>query len=295
MTFLLFVETQYTVTPTSAVGSSTASTAFDITVVQDQPIAVPPWLKRHVPTTEANAPQPIHEPRRAPDRITFRDLEKSRVSGPHRLDLITYSNGTVSFIEVKTPWLVETKSEAQKLDPVWAIYQLVSPSTSEQPSFLTWPAGPSNDPLQGYEAYDTPDWDGYGAEPITPQTLSAARAFLRILPEGPLSDLVEVLAWRRRFRRFGVAHERWTTPQTLHRHWTGPHLEGVLAIGVGRNRNCTPENVRTDHPERTHGPIRETGCVTMPLQDGEPADDWDIWLSRKRQAGEPTKLVRLIT
>lgn len=191
MTFLLFVETQYTVTPTSAVGSSTASTASDITVVQDQPIAVPPWLKRHVPTTEANAPQPIHEPRRAPDRITFRDLEKSRVSGPHRLDLITYSNGTVSFIEVKTPWLVETKSEAQKLDPVWAIYQLVSPSTSEQPSFLTWPAGPSNDPLQGYEAYDTPDWDGYGAEPITPQTLSAARAFLRILPEGPLSDLVE--------------------------------------------------------------------------------------------------------
>lgn len=39
-----------------------------------------------------------------------------------------------------------------------------------------------HDPLAGYEVYDRPNWDGYDAEPIAAETLSAARYFLTLLP-----------------------------------------------------------------------------------------------------------------
>ena len=38
------------------------------------------------------------------------------------------------------------------------------------------------DPLSGYERYEIPDWDGYGADAIKPDTLAAARRFLALLP-----------------------------------------------------------------------------------------------------------------
>ncbi len=38
-------------------------------------------------------------------------------------------------------------------------------------------------PLAGYEAYAQSNWDGYDAEPIMPETLSAARFFLSMLPK----------------------------------------------------------------------------------------------------------------
>jgi hypothetical protein len=38
------------------------------------------------------------------------------------------------------------------------------------------------DPLPGYEQYAEANWDLYGAEPISPKTLAAARYFLRLLP-----------------------------------------------------------------------------------------------------------------
>jgi hypothetical protein len=41
---------------------------------------------------------------------------------------------------------------------------------------------PLNDEFSEYELYDTEDWDGYGAEPITKATVDAARAFKRLLP-----------------------------------------------------------------------------------------------------------------
>lgn len=40
----------------------------------------------------------------------------------------------------------------------------------------------SFDPLAGWERYGNRDWDGYGADPITTETLEAARAFIRMLP-----------------------------------------------------------------------------------------------------------------
>lgn len=40
----------------------------------------------------------------------------------------------------------------------------------------------SPNPLAGYEEYAKPNWDFYGAEPITAETVEAARWFLTILP-----------------------------------------------------------------------------------------------------------------
>jgi len=40
-----------------------------------------------------------------------------------------------------------------------------------------------SDPLSGYERYQNENWDGYGADPIEPETLAAARRFLRLLPQ----------------------------------------------------------------------------------------------------------------
>jgi hypothetical protein len=40
-----------------------------------------------------------------------------------------------------------------------------------------------NGPLAGYEEYAQPNWDGYDAEPIAPETLHAARFFLDMLPK----------------------------------------------------------------------------------------------------------------
>jgi hypothetical protein len=39
------------------------------------------------------------------------------------------------------------------------------------------------DPLAGYERYAQPDWDCYGAEPISRETVDAARRLLDILPD----------------------------------------------------------------------------------------------------------------
>lgn len=38
------------------------------------------------------------------------------------------------------------------------------------------------DPLAGFDCYLTKDWDGYGADPISVETVSAAKAFLAVMP-----------------------------------------------------------------------------------------------------------------
>ena len=47
-----------------------------------------------------------------------------------------------------------------------------------------------NDLFSEYESYNVPNWDGGGAEPITAETLQAARNFHRTLPRGlPSPDI----------------------------------------------------------------------------------------------------------
>lgn len=45
------------------------------------------------------------------------------------------------------------------------------------------PADATSDPLTGYSRYSIPNWDGYGAKAITSETITAAKRFLRDLPE----------------------------------------------------------------------------------------------------------------
>jgi hypothetical protein len=40
----------------------------------------------------------------------------------------------------------------------------------------------ARDPLQHFGKYTVDDWDGYGAEPVTEQTIDSARLFLVLLP-----------------------------------------------------------------------------------------------------------------
>ena len=58
------------------------------------------------------------------------------------------------------------------------------------------------DRLTGYDKYETPDWDGYGANPISSETRLAARNFLDCLPRSfqnpdiaPGSDGTIALEW----------------------------------------------------------------------------------------------------
>jgi hypothetical protein len=44
-----------------------------------------------------------------------------------------------------------------------------------------------DDPLDGYERYSVPNWNGDHAEPITAETISGARRFIQLLPDA-LSD-----------------------------------------------------------------------------------------------------------
>lgn len=53
------------------------------------------------------------------------------------------------------------------------------------PRALSYTAGGSPGPLQGYADYNTADWDGYGAEPITSQTLATARTVAAMLARAP--------------------------------------------------------------------------------------------------------------
>jgi hypothetical protein len=79
---------------------------------------------------------------------------------------------------------------------VWASLLVERDITSrlpQEPTVIHSSVGTSTDPLlgwrgpadllDGYEAYDQPDWDGYNADPIAAETLAAARAFLRVVPK----------------------------------------------------------------------------------------------------------------
>ncbi len=175
MTHVVAFETHYTAAPTSAVGG--------IVTVQDQPplSIVPPRLKRHE-ETKANASRSTGEPQALGQIL--------QLLVPRSMDS-TYS-GNATFGGLKTPWTAAKKIEGQNSNPMLAIYRLTSASTSQEAVLLTWPTRHSSTTqLNGYEPYEASDWDGYGAEPIMPQTISAARDLLGIVPKGRFTDLVE--------------------------------------------------------------------------------------------------------
>ena len=56
-------------------------------------------------------------------------------------------------------------------------------------------------PLKGYEEYNVPNWDGYGAEPIVPETLALAQVIFDMIDErgdaAPGGDGSICMEWRR--------------------------------------------------------------------------------------------------
>lgn len=52
------------------------------------------------------------------------------------------------------------------------------------------PILPKDDEITEFEEYDVPDWDGYGAAPISRATTHAARRFMSLLPRtSPPADI----------------------------------------------------------------------------------------------------------
>ena len=84
----------------------------------------------------------------------------------------------------------------------------------------------TSDLLSGYEAYGAPNWDGYGSEPIMPETVDAARSFLKLLPPhfgqpevSPASDGTIGLEWVRDTGPFRKLFIDVGPGKTWHAYW----------------------------------------------------------------------------
>ncbi len=69
-------------------------------------------------------------------------------------------------------------------------------------SIVSEAIAPVDDPLAGYECYAEANWDCYGAEPISAETVESARQLLQMLPDtlgqphiAPGSDGTVGLEW----------------------------------------------------------------------------------------------------
>jgi hypothetical protein len=60
---------------------------------------------------------------------------------------------------------------------------LVDPAPNTNFSTARLVGDTTSDPLAGYGRYSTPNWDGYGAKAITPETIASAQRFIRDLPK----------------------------------------------------------------------------------------------------------------
>jgi hypothetical protein len=174
----------------------------DMSTDQDyiiDPHPVPPWAKKHVARSDEVVALPINPSLRAPGRITIRDAAPNMfVRCPHhgRYDVMAVSNGTVTLIEAKSPWVKYATDtyEMQYLAGSFAMPMMLYPTSSgtadidwiiaDPIAFADWwGQHQATDPLEGYEAYSVEDWDGYDALPITAETLAAARTVLKSLPK----------------------------------------------------------------------------------------------------------------
>jgi hypothetical protein len=67
------------------------------------------------------------------------------------------------------------------------------------------------DEFSEYETYSMPNWDGYDAEPILPETVRAARSLNRLLPrEAPEPDIAPGGDGTIGFEWYSAAEKRWT-------------------------------------------------------------------------------------
>jgi hypothetical protein len=95
--------------------------------------------------------------------------------------ILTPHHGSVARI----PHLVESQTDSDYTTQFCTFVLATDHSSDPLPLSLSssWPYSERTvDPLDGYEHYATPNWDGEDAEPITPQTLQYARRLLEVMP-----------------------------------------------------------------------------------------------------------------
>jgi hypothetical protein len=102
----------------------------------------------------------------------------------HDMGLIRKTNDSALESQVRTVKIALIRSSSSKHDvPTGSFFS--SPSAYHG---LSGPLArqileaPQETPLEGYEKYSVANWDGYDAQPITPETLQYARQLLRVMP-----------------------------------------------------------------------------------------------------------------
>lgn len=71
-------------------------------------------------------------------------------------------------------------SSAAGVTQLWLLDDL--PTVSSLDDLIGYVPVPTEDEFSDYESYNVPDWDGYGAAPVTGETVRAARDFKGLFP-----------------------------------------------------------------------------------------------------------------
>ncbi len=101
------------------------------------------------------------------------------------LAVATATGGALVTISLDPMSVIESPVARSGGDSLARIYALVSSAPSATPlaALVGSVESIDNDPLASYEMLNERDWDGYGAEPISAETLRYARQLLAVMPE----------------------------------------------------------------------------------------------------------------
>jgi hypothetical protein len=169
---------------------------FDIEYFSD-PQPLPPWTDSYVLQVEETGALHIRKRRRGPlsERTIIREvgpIGDSVLTIPHHgTDFVAVSGGTIMCVECKNAY---TRGKLDEHPSVMTMYYRSDPASTEHDfQFHSLGVSPRSrtafdEALAGYEAYAVENWDGYDALPITPETLAAARAVLKVLPKKPFGE-----------------------------------------------------------------------------------------------------------
>lgn len=110
-------------------------------------------------------------------------LEQSACTAPMGRRVRLYRTGAVLSHVVCLDYLTTPVIYTERESGTNSALTLMTVCSNAANTMTTTIAAPvRRDPLKGYERYSERDWDGYDADPISPETLNAARTFLRLLP-----------------------------------------------------------------------------------------------------------------
>jgi hypothetical protein len=114
-------------------------------------------------------------------------------AGHYAVDLVAVGGGTVTLVEAKNIFRGKVVRKDEHPHVTTIHYRSVPSSTEYDFLLRTMDISPRirrapAEPLAGYETYAVENWEGYNALPITPETLAAARAIMKALPNQPFGE-----------------------------------------------------------------------------------------------------------